>query len=331
MDEELTERVRRALTARRGPLRRGPGRHRVVGAAAVADGRVQLAHLGAAPDADFEIGSISKGITGLLYVDALARGEITPTSTLGDLLPLGDAPVAGVPLAAVATHTSGLPRLPKDAQPLRRTIALWRHGRNPYGESLDDLLAQVRTLQPRRPEPKYSNLGYELLGHAVAAGAGTTYGALVRDRLAEPLGLDAFYAPSTPDDLRPQALLGTNRAGHVVEPWTGEAIAPAGGIRATVAAMGRLVAALLDGTAPGAAALDPVATFRGPLQIGAAWITLDVKGRTITWHNGGTGGFRTWLGLDRTAGTGLVLMSATSSSVDRYGFDLLREITDEQA
>ena len=51
-------------------------------------------------DADFEIGSISKGITGLLYADACARGEIGPDTTLGELLPLGGCAVAGLKLGA---------------------------------------------------------------------------------------------------------------------------------------------------------------------------------------------------------------------------------------
>ena len=68
--------------------------------------------------------------------------------------------------------------------------------------------------------------------------------------------------------------------------------------------MARLTQALLDGSAPGLSALDPVADFVGPAaRIGAAWITLEVKGRRITWHNGATGGFRSWIGLDRDAGS----------------------------
>lgn len=40
-----------------------------------------------------------------------------------------------------------------------------------------------------------------------------------------------------------------------------------------------LAQALLDGSAPGLAALDPGADFAGPAaRIGAAWMTLDVKG-----------------------------------------------------
>ncbi|AXB42155.1 hypothetical protein [Amycolatopsis albispora] len=41
--------------------------------------------MGAGLDADFEIGSVSKGITGLLYADSLERGEVTPSTTLGEL------------------------------------------------------------------------------------------------------------------------------------------------------------------------------------------------------------------------------------------------------
>jgi hypothetical protein len=71
--------------------------------------------------------------------------------------------------------------------------------------------------------------------------------------------------------------------------------------------------------------LDPVANLTGAVRIGAAWITLDHKGRSITWHNGATGGFHTWLGLDRAAGTAVALLSATSASIDRHGFSLLTQ------
>jgi CubicO group peptidase (beta-lactamase class C family) len=312
-DADLTERLRTLL---------GP-RHPVAGAAVVTPAGTRTAMLGAAEDADFEIGSISKGVTGLLYAQALERGEVTPETTLGELLPLGSAPAAAVTLATLSTHRSGLPRLPASAQPWRRTVALWRRGTNPYGESLAELLEQARTAPVGRPKPAYSNFGFELLGHALAAAASTTYRDLVRERIADPLGLATFYAPRDATELRPTALPGRSRSGKPREPWTGEAIAPAGGLRATVGDMATLTAALLDGSAPGAAALDPVADFSRAVRIGAAWITMAVDGRPVTWHNGGTGGFRSWLGLDRAAGTGVVVLSATGASVDRAGFRLL--------
>ncbi|GAA2723230.1 serine hydrolase domain-containing protein [Cellulomonas aerilata] len=302
-------------------------RHPVCAAARVSAGRVAVSVRGAAPGDTFEIGSISKSITGLLYHDALARGEIGLDSTLGDLLPLGSAPAARVRLGDLATHRSGLPRLPKAAQPVRRTMSLWRHGTNPYGEDLEQLLAQVQGVRLGAARPRYSNLGFELLGHAVARAAAMTYAELVRARLADPLGLDSVHVPATPAELGPGALVGRSRRGSAREPWTGEAIGPAGGIRASVQDMARLTVALLDGSAPGLTALDGVAPFGRGAVVGAGWVTVDVARRPITWHNGGTGGFRSWIGLDRVAGTGVVVLSATSLAVDRAGFALLTEPT----
>lgn len=308
------------LATRLGELL-GP-RHPVAAAALVSGQGVVVAGLGAGLDADFEIGSITKGVTGLLYADALARGEIGKDTTVGELLPLGDVPAARVTLRSLTTHRSGLPGLPKSAEPLRRSIALWRHGTNPYGDSLGQLLDQARGVQVGKPRPRYSNFGFELLGHALAGAASTTYADLLRQRIAEPLDLE-FSVPATADQLRPGAIIGRSRLGQSREPWTGEAIGPAGGIRASITAMARFAAAVLDGRAPGIAALDPVARFGVTGHIGAAWLTSRMKGRSVTWHNGGTGGFRTWLGFDRDAGTAAVVLTATAIPVNRQGFALL--------
>ena len=167
---------------------------------------------GVAQDADFEIGSISKGITGLLYADACERGEISPATALGELLPLGNCAAPGASLGSLSRHASGMPRQPPgtpgSASPLRRTVSLFLHGANPYGESLVELLEQARAVRlqgPRlqAPRPRYSNLGFELLGHAIAAGAGMSYRDLVAARLCGPLALNSMYMPATPGELGP--------------------------------------------------------------------------------------------------------------------------------
>ncbi|MFD3663637.1 serine hydrolase domain-containing protein [Streptomyces sp. NPDC058659] len=316
----------RALTGARHPVAAAvvsPGGTRIACLGTGREAAADTTASGAGLDADFEIGSISKGVTGLLYAEALARGEIEARTALRDLLPLGDAPAGRVTLESLSIHRSGLPRIPASAHPWRRTVALWRHGTNPYGEDVEQLLDQARGVRVGRPRSRYSNLGYELLGHALARAAGTTYEELVLHRVTTPLGLGCFYLPATADRLRPGAVRGTSRKGRPREPWTGEALGPAGGIRADIRSMARLTEALLDGSAPGIAALDPVAPLGAGARIGAAWVTVRVKGLTVTWHNGGTGGFRSWLGLDRATGTGVVVLSATTASVDRHGFALL--------
>lgn len=89
-----------------------------------------------------------------------------------------------------------------------------------------------------------------------------------------------------------------------------------------------LVSALLQGRAPGMGALDPVMPFQGRSQrIGAGWLTLTGRGSEVTWHNGGTGGFRSFVGLDRASGTGVALVTGTARSVDGAGFRLLAEVS----
>jgi CubicO group peptidase (beta-lactamase class C family) len=246
--------------------RLGPGHSRFAAATVTLDETTVAVH-GVSPEADFEIGSISKGLTGMLYADACTRGEIGPETSLGELLPLAGCAAGGLKLSAVSRHSSGLPSLAPglagSPTNFKRVVSFYLHGTNPYGESLRELLEQARAVRLGPPRPRYSNVGFELLGHAIASGAGLSYRELVATRLCAPLGLDSVYLPATAGELRPEALTGRSRSGRAQDPWTGEALAPAGGARASIGDMARLTRALLDGSAPGVSALDPLTAMLG--------------------------------------------------------------------
>ncbi|WP_459270696.1 serine hydrolase domain-containing protein [Arthrobacter sp. MDT1-65] len=291
--------------------------------AVVTPDREMTAMVGSNPSSTFEIGSISKALTGMVYRDAVERGLVSQTTALRELLPpVGSGRVASVDLGSLATHRSGLPSLPPGMHPLRRTLGFWVRGENPYGDSLADLLVQTRDVRLGAPRPRYSNLGFQLLGHAVAAAAGRSYGQLLEDVLGP-----GFPAPARMEDLGPADLTGSDRFGRRMHPWVGEALAPAGGVRATIGTMRGFLRSVLDGTVRGVSALDPVTDFGPRVGIGAGWITLERNGRGMTWHNGSTGGFSSWIGVDRGAGTGVVVLSAVHRSVDRHGFQLLRRFS----
>jgi CubicO group peptidase (beta-lactamase class C family) len=314
------------LTHRAGALL-GP-RHTTYVVALVTPDGPEVDAMGAGVHDDVELGSVSKGVTGLLWRDAVERGEVAEETALGELLdvPPGLAPIR---LSALATHISGLPRLAGGSDMVRRTWQLWREGRNPYREDLPALLGQLREVKVRRStRPSYSNLGFQLLGHAVAAAAGTTYADLVAQRLAAPLGLVDTYVPSSAGELRPGAVAPRNRSGREVEPWANEAVAPAGGVRSSAADLAVLLRALLDRSVPGADGLEPTVPFAGRQRIGAGWITGDLLRREVTWHNGGTGGFRSFVGIDRSHGVGVALVSASTRSVDGAAARLLAQAGD---
>ena len=87
----------------------------------------------------FEIGSISKGLTGLLFADMIERGEVRADTRLGELLPVSGE-LSQVQLSQLATHTSGLPpQLPTPRQYGKNYWATLTAG-NPYDGTVQQRL-----------------------------------------------------------------------------------------------------------------------------------------------------------------------------------------------
>ena len=59
------------------------------------------------------------------------------------------------------------------------------------------------------------------------------------------------------------------------------------------------------------------------VRIGLGWVVLETNGRTIRWHNGGTGGYHSFVGFDAERGVGVVVLSNCTSSIDDIGLHLL--------
>src|SRR5438105_2688614 len=139
-------------------------------------------------DTIFEIGSITKVFTSLLLADAVQRHEAALTDPVSKYLP----PPATMPergraitLQDLATHTSGLPRLPGNMKP--------RDAANPYAdysvEQLYQFLSSYQLTRDVGAQYEYSNLGGGLLGHVLALRARMDYPSLVRARVTAPLGM----------------------------------------------------------------------------------------------------------------------------------------------
>jgi CubicO group peptidase (beta-lactamase class C family) len=78
--------------------------------------------------------------------------------------------------------------------------------------------------------------------------------------------------------------------------------------------------------APAMAAMVQLRRPARPLgTTGLAWIMTPVQGREIVWHNGGTFGFRSFLGYDPQARRGVVILANafTAAGVDDIGMHLL--------
>ncbi len=74
----------------------------------------RFAFIDAEPGTRFEVGSITKGLTGMLLADAIDRREVSLDTTIADLLPGSEGTAFGsISLEELCTHTSGLPRMPR--------------------------------------------------------------------------------------------------------------------------------------------------------------------------------------------------------------------------
>lgn len=299
--------------------------------ACVTPSGIRTAVMGASATDRFEIGSISKGLTGLLFADMIERGEVRADTRLSTLLPVTGA-LAEVTLSQLATHTSGLPtQLPTLGQAGRNYWASLTAG-NPYDGSVQQRLDALADVQLDAPPGTYSNLGFELLGAALAAAADRPYRDLLRERILTPVGLTGSTIPYADAELTDADLLGQTAGGRTAAAWLGEALAPAGGVRADIGEMAALTQQLLLGRAPGVDALTPKVTADGT-PTGWAWITQPspINERAVTWHNGGTGGFTSFLGIDPGRRTGVVILSARQeppNTTTKAGFELLDRIGD---
>lgn len=313
------------LVARVEPLLRAAGLADRVSVVHVQDHVPSCAHFGAGPDTVYEIGSVTKTMTSLLFADAVESGELKADTTLGSLLDV-HGQVAGVTLEELASHRSGLPRLSgRRRDQVKILSAVLRH-RNPYIADVGTLLVQADAAKiVGRGTFSYSNLGTALLGQALAAHAGVGYPELLGRRLFDRLGMTRSSAPLSAGDLPPEAPTGWSAAGKQQQAWTINAYAPAGGVRSTSDDMTRYVRALLDGRAPGLSALEPRWDAGDGHRVGYAWFTDHVGGEHITWHNGATGGFSSILALDRSRAAAVVILANTVATLDEIAIRVLAE------
>lgn len=272
-------------------------------------------------DTPFEIGSVTKAMTGMLLADAVERGEVSLDTPAGDLV----AGTGRATLADLSTHHSGLPRLPTEPLRLVRAATSRLTGANPYAGTPGEVLAQARSAgAPGGADYGYSNLGAATLGQVLADRLGRPYERALDERILRPLGMTSTRVVLRPQDL-PGGAIGKASNGRRQDPWIGAGYAPAGvGVWSTASDLSRLVTGLLRGQAPGAASTRPLAgTGSADRRIGLGWFTSQVDGRTVTWHNGATGGFRSFVGFDAAAGRGVVVLASTSRDVDDAALALL--------
>jgi CubicO group peptidase (beta-lactamase class C family) len=287
-------------------------------------------------DTLFEIGSITKVFTALVLARSVLGGKVTLDEPVRDLLPPGTTvPTRGgkeITLRHLSMHSSGLPRLPHGM--------LWpalRHpgAPDPYAGCTAEVilsgLAQTKLRAVPGTRVRYSNLGVGLLGLALATRWGQSYESLVIEQVCSPLGLaDTRISLDEAHEVRlTQGHTGKRRP---TPPWNLAALAGAGGLRSTGSDLLTFLRAHQDPDSVVADAVRLVLSqeqrtgLRGTVHLGWFQIGMPKRfgGAVQLWHDGGTGGFRSYAGFLPGRDTAVVVLSNTARWVSAAGAGLMR-------
>lgn len=277
----------------------------------------------------FEIGSITKVFTATVLADMVGSGEVSLDDPVQKYLPdrvrMPEHDGRAITLGSLSEQNSGLPRMPSNFEPADPT--------NPYADytvqQLYDFLSGYELTRDPGAQFEYSNLGVGLLGHVLALRDGTSYEAMVRTRILEPLDMGHTAIELTPW-MREHLALGHGPQGDVVSNWDVGVLAGAGGIRSTAVDMLKFLDANLH---PDRGPLQEAMAFAqkerasaggANTRIGLNWISLHAGTDTIVWHNGGTGGYRTFAGIVPSRGVGVVVLTNSGGEgADDIGRHLL--------
>ncbi len=281
-------------------------------------------------DTVFEIGSVTKIFTALLLADMVQHGEVHLDDPVSKYLPstvhVPERNGRSITLVNLATQTSGLPFFPSDIPLDDRAagvVAKYTTGQ------LHEFLSTWSPTRDIGSKWEYSNLGFGLLGQALAHRAQVDYESLVHARITRPLGLESTaitlssqmerrLAPGHDAQLRP--------APSVNMP----AFEAAGSLRSSANDLLSFLAAFMGPTkSPLAPAMAAMLETRRPgpgFQQALGWwiVSMGAGDEGFVFHGGQTPGFSSSVGFDPRTRVGVVVLSNGSADDGGLCWHLLR-------
>jgi serine-type D-Ala-D-Ala carboxypeptidase/endopeptidase len=272
---------------------------------------------GLAMDGDtvFEIMSMTKVLTSLLLADMAARGEVAFSDPVKKYLPPSltlhehGGPIT---LLDLATYTSGLPNMPSNLPPD------WYARPNPMADYTEAKLAEFLSSYVPKYEPgthyEYANLGFGLLGIALARRAGKSYEELLIERVCTPLGLDHTRITLT-EDMRRHLAQGHDLDLKPTHIWDWPALPGAGYARSTANDLSVFLKACLGLVhTPLSGPLARLLEAQRPTGLpgtnaGMGWFITAHEDGQIVWKSGLSGGCNTFIGYSPQRRRGAVLLS----------------------
>src|SRR5947207_9066283 len=289
-------------------------------------------------DAIFNLGSVGKVFATTLLAQAVKQGELSLDDPVAkyvtELQRGGD--IRRITLGQLASHTSGLPRVPQQYE-------TWYKGRYTWPDF-------IRFLNSWKAGPNhepgqqylYSNAAMVLLRVALERRFNTRFAALMHQRLTGPLGMTSTALP-LPRDLIGRAVQGYNPSGRPAGrpgmeggtfEWPGS-----GQIYSSSRDMATFVVANL-GELPNHGPIEnamtlaqqPVFTVSPRLKIGLAWQNVSAGNFTIIDKNGGLNNTSTYIGfVPQRKISVVILVNRGKQRATIYGRQIIHALAQDQS
>lgn len=274
----------------------------------------------------FEIGSITKTFTtsmaALLSLEDKIKFSDRAQTFLPSKMILPEKNGKAITIEHLATAHSGLPRMPKNFSP--------KDAANPYIDYTEDFLTAFISNCELTRDPgasyEYSNLGMGLLGYILTRIEEKPYPKLVTELITKPLDMNQTFVSGTSKEKHLASGYADNTE---VKAWTWNnesVLTGAGGLVSNAEDMLKFMTAQLTTSntqlSKAFALTHTIRADAGGMKIGYGWHIRDEK---IVWHNGGTGGFRSFAGFDKASNKAVVVLTNSTAGADDLGFHLLNE------
>lgn len=269
----------------------------------------------------YEIGSVTKTFTYLLAEKNL--NDLRETPVLNFFPDIQNNELKGVTINEVGNHISGLPRLTKQFSPDD-----WSDPFNGYSD--DKLIRELQNVSIDSSKRwNYSNFGYGVLGLIIERETNKSFEKLMKG-LIQDIGMSNTYLKhSTPNDpkmMTPTNIGIENKFWHFTGPSR-----YAGGIISCTSDLIRYLKYQKNNNPlfksdnefqPIQTGIDDLG--EGQLFYKNGWFNLQPDEETeILIHNGGTGGFTSFVAFNKKTEMGIVILSNSVSLIDDIGLKII--------
>ncbi len=283
----------------------------------------------------FELGATTKIFSAIIMMGLAKDSIINIEGPISEFLPdsISNAKLDNITFSSLASHTSGMMRYPYNLR-----FSHWNQD-NLYRDYTDEKLLeflerytfkQSEDSKKKKYCPyKYSDAGYGLLGYLMETASGKTYSELLDLYIKKPLKLKAtdVITPTMQHLASP-----TDLKGEPASNWIFDSMEATAGLASNLYEMMVFAAAILNQEVPQyfSSTMQLIScTEMQYLKAGYGWhiFMANRKDPLVYTHAGNTGGYSSYIAINPSNKTAVVLLSNSNARVDQLGIDLLNLIS----